>query len=79
MELYEGFYFFVSYRERIMEKQKIDHLELLYENIDERLQDIDERVAQMEPAVKQAGNNNVVVYIAVVITIINLLLLLLKG
>jgi len=62
-----------------MEKQKIDNLELLYENLDERVQDCDYRITQMEPAVRQAGNNNVVVYIAVVITIVNLLLLLLKG
>lgn len=62
-----------------MEKAKIDHLELLYENLDERLQDCDERLAAMEPAVKQASNKNVVVYIAAVISILNLLVLLLKG
>lgn len=59
-------------------KSKID-LEILYENLDERLEDHDERIKAMEPAVKQAANNNVVVYIAVVITVINLLLLLLNG
>lgn len=59
-------------------KSQID-LEILCENLDERLQDCDERLKAIEPAVKQAANNNVVVYIAVVITVINLLLLLLNG
>jgi hypothetical protein len=60
-------------------KAKVDHLELLYENLDERLQDCDERITQMEPAVKQASNKTVAVYISVIITIINLLLLIIKG
>lgn len=62
-----------------MEKAKIDHLELMYESLEEKIRDCDERVAQMEPAVKQASNRTVAVYISVVITIINLLLLIIKG
>lgn len=62
-----------------MEKARIDHLELLTENLDERVQDIDERLSAMEPAVNQASNRNVVVYLAAAITVINLLLLLLNS
>lgn len=62
-----------------MEKARIDHLELLTENLDERVQDIDERLSAMEPAVSQASNRNVVVYLAAAITVINLLLLLLNS
>ena len=62
-----------------MEKARIDHLELLAENLDERVQDIDERLSAMEPAVSQASNRNVVVYLAAAITVINLLLLLLNS
>jgi hypothetical protein len=58
---------------------RITMLEMASENIDERLLDVDERVTQMEPAVKQAGNNNVVIYISLAITVINLLILLLNN
>ena len=62
-----------------MEKARIDHLELLTESHDERIQDLDERVSAMEPAVQQTSNRNVVVYISVAITVINLILLLLNS
>lgn len=59
-------------------KHQVTQLEIQIENLEERVINHDYRVTAMEPAVKHASNNNVVVYVSLAITVINLLLLLLR-
>jgi hypothetical protein len=64
-----------------MENQKliarINHLELLCENLEGRIDEHDNKFHKAAPVLTQAANQNVLFWSAVAITILNLLLLLL--
>lgn len=57
---------------------KIAQLELLVESLDEKVMHHDKTLSHIKPAVQQAANKTVVVWIAVVITVLNCIILLLN-
>lgn len=58
---------------------RLKKLEVMTDNLDERIADLDVRFIQIAPVIRQKANSNVVIYLAGLISIINLLILLLKG